>query len=106
MDTIYIGNAFDLFFDAATLRATGAPQNAGTCTYALQTAAGVAVSGGSGTLSYVSGTDGNYLGYVTAAVTATLTSGAVYKVVYTFALSGVTQAVITKEFRAGTRKAS
>jgi hypothetical protein len=46
-----------------------------------------AVSGGSGTLAYVTGSDGNYRGTISSTVTLTLTEGAVYWVKYV-AVSG------------------
>lgn len=52
--------------------------NAATITYALKTAAGVTVVGGTGTLSYVAASDGNYTAVIDKAVTVLLTENRKY----------------------------
>ena len=61
--------------------------NSATVTYALTTATGAAVSGGTGTLSYVAASNGNYVGVIESAVTSTLTPGAVYYLTLTLVQS-------------------
>lgn len=68
--------------------ADGTYLNSGTCTYALYEnsngALGDAVSGGTGTLSYIAASNGNYRGIIDAAVTGALTPGRTYWAVITF----------------------
>lgn len=64
--------------------------NSGTCTYALYLApttpggSRTAVTGGTGTLSYVAASNGNYRGVIESTITGTLTKGLPYDVVITF----------------------
>lgn len=62
--------------------------NSGTCTYAIYEnsngSLGTAVSGGTGTLSYIASSNGNYRGIIDAAVTGAMTVGAYYWIVITF----------------------
>lgn len=77
--TIPIGGDFDLYATGASIRATAAYLNAATVTYTLYEAdATTAVSGGTGTLTYVAASNGNYLGRVESTVTATLVRGRAY----------------------------
>lgn len=68
-------------------RVTGAFVNGATVTYALRTAAGVLVTGGTGSLTY-SGTPGLYRGVIDRAVTSLLTENQVYYLEVTVADSG------------------
>lgn len=77
------GSDFNLTLNGARLSATGAYLNAATVTYTLYTAAGVSVS--TGTLTYVTSSNGNYLGVIESTVTSTLTAGASYYVRFTLA---------------------
>ena len=83
---IRIGADHDVSYLGAADR-DGNYQNSGTCTYALKDADGNAVSGGTGTLSYVAASNGNYLGVIESTVTATLTAGATYYLEITFSKS-------------------
>lgn len=85
---IPIGGDCDVTYDGAQPRTGGSYLNSGTCTYALKDADGNAVASGTGTLSYVAASDGNYLGVIDAAVTATLTPDAWYYVEITFSQGG------------------
>lgn len=74
MATVYIG--CDHAFTMTGLQDnTGAYLNAATVTYTIYTAAGVAVTNGTGTLSYVAASNGNYAGTIESTVTSTLTQG-------------------------------
>lgn len=53
--------------------------NDATVAWALKTSAGGAISGGSGSCTYESGSNGDYRGTIPAAVTATLTDGSQYR---------------------------
>ncbi|TXH99564.1 MAG: hypothetical protein E6Q76_19645 [Rhizobium sp.] len=57
--------------------------NAATVTYAIKTVAGASVSGGTGSLSYIAGSNGDYIGVIESTVTAGLTPGARYIIEYT-----------------------
>lgn len=54
--------------------------NGATVAWALKTAAGGAISGGSGSCTYESGSNGDYRGTIPASVTATLTADTAYRV--------------------------
>lgn len=82
MDPIYIGSDHFVRYDGARDSATGVYLNSGTCTYELFTAAGASL--GTGTLSYVSASNGNYRGTIESTVTSGLTLGAAYRVVIVF----------------------
>lgn len=68
--------------------------NSATVTYTLYRSAltpggaRVAVSGGTGTLTYVGGSSGNYRGTIQSTVTATLTVGLPYEVEIVFVQGG------------------
>jgi hypothetical protein len=90
-DVLYIGEDNNLYWDGAagTSSTTGATAflNAATITYALKTAAGASVASGTGSLTYITGSDGNYVGAIQSTVTSTLTAGAVYYLEYTLVSS-------------------
>jgi pectin methylesterase-like acyl-CoA thioesterase len=78
---IYIG--CDNTFEINDFRIAHTPTsfvNSGTATWILYDADGVAVTSGSGNMSYTTSSDGDWYGTVTAAVTATLTENAKYKI--------------------------
>lgn len=81
---IYIGADMDVTYSGARIASTDAYLNTGTCTYALKTSSGAAVSGGTGTLSYVASSDGDYAGVIDTIVTAALTEGSNYLLDITF----------------------
>lgn len=62
------------------LSAGGSYLNSATVTYAIYTAAGEAVSGGTGSYSYTAASNGDYTATVESTVTADLTDGAMYTV--------------------------
>ena len=84
-----IGSDFSVALYGVRDALTGSYLNSATITFQVyNTATGAAVSGGSGSLSYVSASNGDYTGVVDAVTTATLTDGAAYYVAYTGAQSG------------------
>ena len=74
----------------ATVNGTTTYLNSATVTYSITDAAGTAVSGGTGTLSYVSASNGNYEGTIESSVltTANFTEGRTYLVDITLSQSG------------------
>lgn len=88
VDRIYIGCDMEAPYEGAT--ADGAYLNAATVTWELFTAAGVSV--GNGTCAYVASSNGNYLGVIESTVTATLTPGRKYRLVYTLVSGSVNDA--------------
>lgn len=89
MSSIYMGNDHDVSLTGAKRRSSGTYLNAATVTYALcATGTTTPVTNGTGTLTYVTGSNGNYLGVIEATVTAALTEGSEYDLIYTFAESG------------------
>lgn len=68
---------------------SGAFLNAGTCTYILKKSDGTTVTGGTGSLSYVSGSDGDYRGTIESTVTTLLKNGDPYWLEVTFAEGGL-----------------
>ena len=85
MTSLVIGSDFTVEYLGAKDAATGTALTSGTCTFALYTAAGVAVSGGTGSCAHVSG--GDYRG-VLESTAVSLTSGAAYYFLLTFSQSG------------------
>lgn len=73
---LYIGADHTVTYSGMT--AGGSYQNSATVTYALKDAVLSTVSGGTGTLSYVAASSGNYSGSIESTVTSTLTAGQVY----------------------------
>jgi len=59
--------------------------NAATVTYALKNAAGAAVAGGTGSLSYIAASNGNYVATGDKAVTVLLSEGVRYYLEVTIA---------------------
>ena len=86
--TLLIGCDVYIKYTGARDAVTGAYLNSGTCTYSLENLDGTVIAGGTGSLSYTSASDGDYLGVIDAAVTALLTEDEKYKVVITFSSSG------------------
>lgn len=80
-DTQTVGADWTLQVSDLRDAATGSYLNSATVTYVLYTGAGAAVSGGTGTLTYVSASNGTYRGTVESTVTSTLTAGAYYALV-------------------------
>jgi len=87
MKPLYINADQDLFLVGARL-ADGTFLNSATVTWAVYTAAGSAVSGATGTLSYVSGSDGNYAGVIASTVNASFTENAKYTLIITLVQGG------------------
>lgn len=77
-DSIYINEDNQVTWDAMKLASSGEFVNDATVTYALKDNAGTGVSGGTGTLDYVSGSDGNYSAIIDKTVTTLLSEGAAY----------------------------
>lgn len=77
--------------------------NDATITYAVKDSAGATVSGGTGTLSYVTGSNGDYKGTIPDSVTSLLTENALYDVVITARESGVIILVYYFRYRARKR---
>jgi hypothetical protein len=75
-EPIFINADNEVSWTGAT--ANGSYLNSATVTYALKTITGATVSGGTGTLSYVAASNGNYLGTIESTVTTLLTEGTVY----------------------------
>ena len=67
---LYIGEDHTLRWDGASKTVAGVTTylNSATVTYAITDAAGTAVSGGTGTLSYVAASDGDYEGTIESSV--------------------------------------
>lgn len=83
MSVLYIGNDRYITLSGVNDAADGLYLNSATVTYALYEADGTAVSGGTGTLTYIAASNGNYRGVIDAAVTTTLTAEAQYYFVIT-----------------------
>lgn len=81
VDTIFVGADFDVDYALARTRA-GTYLNSGTCTYTLVDSDASSLD--SGTLSYVSGSNGKYTGVIASTVTAALTIDALYTLTITF----------------------
>ena len=82
VDPIYI--SVDHNMTLTGMNIAGTYLNTATATYVLKDADGSTVSGGTGTLSYVSASNGNYLGVIESTVTALLTENARYWIEITF----------------------
>lgn len=79
--------------------------NDATVTFELRDASGTAVSGGSGTCSYVAGSNGNYLGTIPDSVTSTLTENAKYTVAVIISEGGTVMARTFPEYVARKNRA-
>lgn len=77
---IPIGGDYYALLSGAQDSGDGSFLNSATVTFALYTAAGVAVPGASGTASYVAASNGNYRGTIESTATVTLTVGARYQI--------------------------
>lgn len=84
MSKLFIGA--DVTITLTGMSGGGSYLNAATATWTLADNSGTTVTTGS--LSYVSASNGNYSGVIDAATTGTLTEGAVYTLTVTFAQSG------------------
>lgn len=73
---IYIAADRTVTYSGAS--AGGSYLNSATVTYSLKDATLTTVSGGTGTLSYVAASNGNYSGTIESTVTSTLTAGEKY----------------------------
>lgn len=80
---LYIGNDLDLTATGMSIASTGAYLNAATVTWSLTDAEGTEF--GTGTLSYVADSDGDYAGVVESTVTSELEDGGEYVLTVTFA---------------------
>jgi hypothetical protein len=83
ISALIIGADMDVGYTGASNARSGAYFNAGTCTYALKSATGTSL--GTGTLSYVAASDGDYYGTIESTVTAALTEDTPYFLEITFA---------------------
>jgi len=81
---LYCGADMDVSYTGAALAQDGTPLNAGNCTYTLEDAEGTLLD--SGSLEYVSGSSGNYLGVIQSEVTQTLVVDELYILTITFVL--------------------
>jgi len=79
---IYIGCDNLIKYTGAKDSDSGTYLNTGTCSYTLTDSAGATI--GSGTLSYVAASNGNYEAIVDAVVAALLEDGAIYTLTVTF----------------------
>lgn len=90
-NVIYIGEDLTLTFTGASVTVQGSTSylNSATVTYAVKDATGTAVSGATGTLTYVAASNGNYEGTLESSVTtpANFTEGGTYIVEYTLSQS-------------------
>ncbi len=91
---ITIGSDYSCVLKGVKNTVSGAALTTATVTFQLYTAAGVAVSGGSGTASYVAASagtvsDAEFAGTIESTTTLTLTAGALYYVLYVVSASGV-----------------
>jgi hypothetical protein len=68
--------------------ADGQALNTGTCTWTLTDSAGNQIAGGTGTLPFVAGSNGDYSGPIESTVTSLLTPLAVYYLTVTFNQGG------------------
>lgn len=79
---IPIGGDYNIEYQDAKDASDDTALTSGTCTFALKTSDGTAVSGGTGSLTHVA--SGSYLGILDSAITSTLTDGAQYRIEITF----------------------
>lgn len=72
-NVLYLNEDHTVRWDGATKTVNGTASylNSATVTYALKDATGTAVSGGTGTLSYISSSNGNYEGTIESTVVTT-----------------------------------
>lgn len=77
LDPIPIGGQYTLSLTGLSLNGTAL--NSATVTYTLKNPDGTTVSGGTGTMSYVSASSGNYTATILASVTSLLTTNYRYK---------------------------
>ena len=90
-DLLYIGEDFRVTLTGLSYTTDAgavAYLNAATVTYALKSAAGAAIAGGTGSLSYVAASNGNYAATGNKAVTLLLSDGALYFLEVTIAEGG------------------
>ncbi len=82
ISSLFIGSDLDVAYSGASIASTGAYLNSGTCTWVLKDGAGTTV--GSGTLTYVGASNGNYAGTIESTVTSTLEENGLYTLTITF----------------------
>ncbi len=102
IDPLWIGVDFDLGFTGATAALTGAPLNSGTCTYVLKDSDGATI--GSGVLTYVAASAGDYYGTIESTVTTTLEDGAEYVLTISFVQGGYNDRRVLNLFAAYRRQ--
>ena len=104
LTVIYVGNDTLLELDKLRRASTGAFINDATVTYAIKSdssgAPGSTLSGGTGSLSYVTGSNGKYQGTIESSVTTT--AGSLYWIEVTFS-SGSLNGVIQEQVEAQRR---
>lgn len=88
---LYFGEDHTLSWDAASVTVNGTLSylNSATVTYAVKDRTGTAVSGGTGTLSYIAASSGDYEGTIESSVmtTSNFTEGETYFVELTLSQS-------------------
>ncbi len=83
LDPLFIGSDMDVGYTGARAARTGAYLNSGTCTYELvQDSDGSVV--GTGALTYVAASNGDYYGTIESTVTALLDVDGAYTLTITF----------------------
>lgn len=70
-NVLYLQSDNDIKLTGLSVADDGSYLNSATVTYAIKNEAGSTITGGTGTLSYVSASNGNYLGVVDSAVMIT-----------------------------------
>ena len=89
---LYIGEDLTVTWTGASVTVNGTTSylNSATVTYAITDAAGTAVSGGTGTLSYIAASNGNYEGTIESTVltASNFTVGRTYLLDITLVQSG------------------
>ena len=89
---LYIGEDMNVTWDAASVTVAGTTTylNSATVTYSITDAAGTAVSGATGTLSYVAASSGDYEGTIESTVltASNFTVGRTYLLDITLVQSG------------------
>ena len=89
---LYLNEDMNVTWDAASVTVAGTTTylNSATVTYSITDAAGTAVSGGTGTLSYVAASSGDYEGTIESSVltSSNFTEGRTYLIDITLSQSG------------------
>lgn len=90
-DIVPVGGSYLLTLNGLTNAADGSPLNSATVTYQLyKTSDNSVIAGGSGSMTYVAASAGDYQATLSAALTGTLVAGTNYYALMTAAQSGLT----------------